>query len=77
MAIIGWIISTMAFLGGLALRQDMPFFHNDQIANGLLAAAFLSFPPFWRDRPFGIGAKPRIVLCLAMLLSLPTILIQP
>lgn len=76
MAIIGWIISFAAFLGGLALRQDMPFFHDDQISDGLLVAAFLSFPPFWRGRPFGIGARPRVVLCLAMLLSLPAILIQ-
>jgi len=77
MALIGWIISICALLGGLALRQDMPFAHAEEIANGLLLAAFLACPGFWTDTPFGIGRKPRVMACLAMMLALPSILMQP
>ncbi|CAN5381959.1 hypothetical protein BH10PSE12_BH10PSE12_34850 [soil metagenome] len=77
MAMIGWIISMAALLGGLALKQDMPVMHAQDLANGLLFAAFLSFPPIWSDRPMGITAKPRITLCLAMLLAVPAIMLQP
>ncbi|MDX3908314.1 MAG: hypothetical protein QHC67_00630 [Sphingobium sp.] len=77
MALIGWIISIGALLGGLALRQDAPFPHADQIADGLLLAAFLACPSFWAEAPFGIGRKPRIMACLAMLLALPSILMRP
>lgn len=77
MAIVGWIVSMCALLGGLALRQDLPFVHADEIASGLLFAAFLTFPPFWSGKPMGIGAKPRVVLCLAMALAIPVILLRP
>lgn len=77
MALIGWIISAAALLCGLALRQDMPFSHAYEIANGLLFAAFLTCPAFWADAPFGITAKPRIMACLAMVLALPLVLLRP
>jgi hypothetical protein len=77
MAMIGWIISLAAMLGGLALKQDLPIVHADEIANGLLFGAFLAFPPFWADRPFGITTKPRVSLCLAMALAVPAIMLQP
>lgn len=71
MAFIGWIISVCAMLGGLALKQDLPIPHADQIANGLLFASFLACPPFWKDAPLGIGRKPRIMACVAMIFALP------
>ncbi|HEX7782853.1 MAG TPA: hypothetical protein VF509_08600 [Sphingobium sp.] len=73
MAIIGWIVSTAAFLAGLALRQDLPFLLDDRISNGLLFAAFLTFPPFWAGKPLGITAGQRIMACVAMLLTLPVL----
>ncbi|MGV3769466.1 MAG: hypothetical protein ACO1NM_05505 [Sphingobium phenoxybenzoativorans] len=76
MAILGWIISIVAFLAGLALRQDLPFLYDDRISNGLLFAAFLAFPPLWAEKPLGITATPRIMACVAMLLALPMLYFQ-
>lgn len=77
MAFIGWIISVCAMLGGLAMKQDLPIPHADQIANGLLFAAFLACPGFWKDTPFGIGRKPRVMACIAMIFALPLVLMRP
>jgi len=74
MAVIAWVVSFMALLGGLALRQDVPFRHADEIANGLLFAAFLACPLLWRDNPLGVPGKSRFMLCLAMILALPLVL---
>lgn len=77
MALVGWIFSVIALLGGLALMQDMPFSSADMIGRGLLLAAFLLCPSLWADAPFGITAKPRIAACIAMMLALPSVLMQP
>lgn len=77
MAIVGWIISTLALLGGLALWQQPLFVHADQVAMMLLGLALLSFPPFWMDAPFGLSRKPRLAAGLALILSLPLVLLRP
>ncbi len=71
MAIIGWIISICALLGGLALRQDMPIARADLIARGLFCVAFLACPAIWSAKPLGIGRVPRVMACLAMIFALP------
>ncbi|WP_336961873.1 hypothetical protein [Sphingobium aquiterrae] len=77
MAIIGWIVSVMTLLGGLALWQQPLFAHADRVAMMLFGMALLSFPPFWTDAPLGLSRKPRIAACLALLLSLPLVLLRP
>lgn len=76
MAIIGWIMSFAALFGGLALQQDQPFAHAHEIANGLFLGAFLACPALWQEKPFGVSGKSRFVLCLAMVLALPLVLMQ-
>lgn len=77
MAIIGWVISVMALLGGIALWQQPPFIHADRVAMLLLGMSLLSFPPFWTDAPLGLSRKPRVTACLALILSLPLVLLRP
>jgi hypothetical protein len=73
-AIIAWIVSFATLFGGLALQQDVPFAHAHEIANGLFLAAFLACPVLWHEKPFGVNGKSRFILCLAMVLALPLVL---
>lgn len=80
MAVIGWIISASALLAGLALQQDFaplvsPGARIALLSKGLFVLAFLACPAIWREKPMGIGRKPRIMLCLAMLFALPLVLL--
>lgn len=76
MALVGWIIGLAAFLGGLALRMDLGVPQAVLISKGLLAIAFLACPMIWRDTPLGISRGQRISAGLAMVLSLPLVLLS-
>lgn len=77
MAILGWIISFISLFAGLALYQQPVIAHADSVMKGLFLASFLSFPPIWRESPMGITRGQRISACLAMILSLPLVFMQP
>ncbi|MGC4251288.1 MAG: hypothetical protein QM605_07440 [Sphingobium sp.] len=75
MAPVGWIISFVCLFTGLALRQDMPVGGSATLSMLLMAMALLACPMLWLGSPFGISRGQRIVAALAMLLSLPLILL--
>ena len=75
MALIGWILSFSAFLGALALRQDMPVGGSVSLSNMLFLLALLACPMVWRESPLGISRAQRIVTALVMLFSLPLVLL--
>lgn len=74
MAMIGWTLSFLCMLGGLALRQDVPFGGSTSISNILIIFALLCCPAVWRDLPLGVSRKQRIVAGLALVFALPIIL---
>ncbi|WP_066517913.1 hypothetical protein [Sphingobium cloacae] len=75
MAPVGWILSFICLFAGLALRQDMPVGGSATLSMLLLAMALLACPMLWRGSPLGISRGQRIVVALAMILSLPLILL--
>ncbi|WP_093019081.1 hypothetical protein [Sphingobium sp. YR768] len=74
MALVGWILSFIALLAGLALRQDMPIGGSVTISNLLIIFALLTCPMIWRDLPLGVSRGQRIVTGLALVFALPIIL---
>lgn len=74
MALVGWILSFICLLAGLALRQDLPVGGSVTISNILIVFALLACPMIWRDLPLGISRGQRIVAGLALVFALPLIL---
>lgn len=75
MTLIGWILSFVALLGALALRQDMPMSGSSSLSNMLFLLALLSCPMLWRDKPLGISRGHRVVGALILLFCLPLLLL--
>jgi hypothetical protein len=78
MALVAWIISAFSFLGGLALQADMHGATADLLSKGLFAAAVLSCPLLWESwlaRQL-LSGKERAMACVALLLSLPLVLLH-
>lgn len=74
MALLGWILSFICLLGGLALRQDLPIGGSVTVSNILIVFALLACPMIWRDLPLGVSRGQRIVAGLALVFALPLIL---
>ncbi len=74
MALLGWILSFICLLAGLALRQDMPIGGSVTLSNLCIVFALLSCPMIWRDLPLGVSRGQRIVTGLALVVALPIIL---
>jgi hypothetical protein len=75
MALVGWILSFIALLGALALRQDMPIGGSAMLSNMLFLLALLSCPMVWREKPLGISRGHRIVVALILFLCVPMVLL--
>lgn len=75
MAAIGWIFSLIALLGGLTLLQDMPMGGSPALAIALFLLALLACPLIWRELPLGVTRGQRIIAALALILSLPLVLL--
>lgn len=75
MALIGWILSFVALLGALALRQDAPIGGSATLSNMLLLLALLACPMLWQGKPLGISRAQRVVGGLALLFCLPLLLL--
>lgn len=75
MALVGWILSFMAFLGALALRQDMPIGGSAMLSDMLFLLAFLSCPMVWREKPLGISRGQRVIAALILLFCVPMVLL--
>jgi hypothetical protein len=75
MALVGWILSFICLLAGLALRQDLPIGGSVTISNILIVFALLACPMIWRDLPIGVSRGQRIVAGLALVFALPIILL--
>ncbi|NWK94967.1 hypothetical protein DM806_04635 [Sphingobium lactosutens] len=74
MALLGWILSFICLLAGLALRQDLPIGGSMTISNILIVFALLACPMIWRDLPLGVSRGQRITAGLALVFALPLIL---
>ena len=74
MALLGWILSFICLLAGLALRQDLPIGGSVTVSNILIIFALLACPMIWRDLPLGVSRGQRIVAGLALVFALPLIL---
>ena len=78
MAVLGWVLTLVGLLGGLAVQQDIGVgFDADGFASPLpavcYAVAFLSCPLLWaRDAPLmGVTRGMRISAAAAMLIAAP------
>jgi hypothetical protein len=78
MTAIAWIISALSFLGGLAVQADMHGAQADMLAKGLFAASVFSCPVIWDNAMAKqlLTGKERAMACLALMLSLPLVLLH-
>jgi|GEM_PF-476401 len=76
MTALAWIISIGCFLGGFAAQSDLPRALVEPISAGLFTASFIACPALWKMPPLSdlLNGKQRAMACLALLLSLPLVL---
>lgn len=77
MAILAWIISIGAFLGGFAALTDLAPTQAGLIAPGLFVMSALTCPPIWETSLASalLDSKQRIAACIALVLALPLALL--
>lgn len=77
MALVAWIVSVGAFLGGLAAQSDLPSLRGAIIAQGLFAIAVLACPVIWDNIYMRalLAGKERAMTCVALVLALPLLLL--
>lgn len=77
MALLAWIISITAFLGGFAARMDLPLVRAETVSTGLFAISALACPLLWEARFTSalLNGRQRVAACLALVLALPLVLL--
>ncbi|MBB6124068.1 hypothetical protein [Sphingobium subterraneum] len=78
MATIAWLISICAFMGGLAVKADLPFAHAHDVGNVLLAISVFACPLLWDNwmaRAL-LPGKQRLMACIALVVFVPVILLS-
>ena len=75
MGLLGWIIALACLLGGLALRQDMPPDGSAMLSSLLLGLAILACPMLWQGSAPALSRGQRIAAGMALLLTMPMILL--
>lgn len=76
MTALAWIVCIGTFLGGFAVEMDLSRHLGEQLQTGLFAASFIACPALWKMPPLSdwLDGKQRAMACLALLLSLPLVL---
>ena len=77
MALLAWIISIAAFLGGFAAQTDLSPVHAETISAGLFVISALTCPFIWESRIASamLDTRQRVAACLALVLALPLVLL--
>ncbi|MCB2015469.1 MAG: hypothetical protein R3E11_11950 [Sphingobium sp.] len=76
MAALAWIICIGTFLGGVTAQNDLPRALGETLSTGLFAASFFACPAVWKIPPLSdlLNGKQRAAACIALLLSVPLVL---
>ena len=73
---LAWIVCIGCFLGGFAVETDVARQLVEPLQIGLFTASFIACPALWKMPPLSdmLDGKQRAMACIALLLSLPLVL---